>query len=68
MDLTSNIDRLGLSDIGPFVEFIYYAVSKMTGDRILLKMLNAGLPVERGIKDLRYDKEMIWQFHTYEVV
>ncbi len=40
----------------------------MTGDRILLKMLNAGLPVERGIKDLRYDKEMLWDFDTSGVV
>ena len=68
MDLTSNIDRLGLSDIGPFVEFIYCAVSKWTESRVLMKFLDAGLPVDRGIKDLVYKKEMLWQFHTYEVV
>ena len=66
--LTGNLDRMGWSNISPYVEFVYCAVSKWTGDRILIKMLDAGLPVNRGIKDMKYHKEMVWELNTSWIV
>ena len=68
VNLLGGLDRIGLPDVNRYVAFIYCAVSKWTGDRVLIKFLDAGLPVDRGIKNLVYNKEMLWQFHTYEVV